>query len=233
MPPERPTPPGAERPRARSIPDLFRSLSADLSVLVRQELTLARAEIRDTMRALANGAARVAAGGAVAAVGALTVLVGIVVLIGQLIDSYWLSAMLVGLVLLVAGGVIAATGGRRLSDVEPMPRRARESMGETLRWARAELASFKDALRGGKAASRALRSGAVGPAVAPPTSSRPRTRPTPPERFPTPAASCQSRPARPASAGGMSGRRRARQPRRSPFPDQRTASPAPGLACQH
>ena len=172
MPPERPVRPGAERPRARSIPDLFRSLSTDLSVLVRQELTLARAEIREAMRALASGAARAAAGGAVAAVGALTVLAGIVVLVGQLIGSYWLGALLVGLVLLVVGTVIAVTGARRLSAVDPTPRHARESTAETIRWARSEFAGFRAALRGGKGTRRALHASGSMPAVASPAATR-------------------------------------------------------------
>lgn len=148
MPPERQTQPGDDRPRARAITDLLRSLGTDISALVRQELALARAELRETARTLATGLGRAVAGGSVAGVGVLTIVAGIVVLAGELIGSYWIAALVVGGVLAAAGGLLAFTGARRLSATEPVPRQAIASIGDTLRWARREAASLVTALRG-------------------------------------------------------------------------------------
>ena len=148
MPPEKQSRSGGERQHARAITELLRSLSTDVSALVRQELALARAEMRETLRSLSSGAGRAVAGGSVAGVGALTVVAGIVVLVGQLIGSYWIGALLVGGVLLAVGALLAVTGARRISLVDPAPRRSIASIGDTARWARTEAASLIAAMRG-------------------------------------------------------------------------------------
>ena len=114
----RPPPDGRDRTRTRSLSDLFRTLAGDLARLVRQEIALAKLELRRTVRTFTGAMSRIAVGAGVGGIGTLTVLAGIIVLVGELIGSYWLSAIIVGAVLLAIGlvgfdvlGADSARGG--------------------------------------------------------------------------------------------------------------------------
>jgi membrane protein len=177
-PDTRPTSQGTDRNPARSLLELLRSFATDAASLVRQEIALARAELRLTAVRLAGAAGRVAAGAGLAGLGALTLLAGLVVLLGQLIGSYWLSALIVGVVLLLGGGWTAFNGIRRVRAIDPAPRLTIESLESTAAWARAEAAGVKAALlgRGGggawQAESRVLAPAPGAPAALQPERSR-------------------------------------------------------------
>src|SRR5690606_22960899 len=78
----------------------------------------------------------------------LTLLAGIVILLGELIGSYWLSALIVGAVLLVVGAVTAFGGVRRVRSIDPTPRATLETVQESLAWARAEAKEVRATLLG-------------------------------------------------------------------------------------
>lgn len=155
----RPPADGRDRTRTRSLSDLFRTLARDLARLVRQEIALAKLELRRTVRTFTGAMSRIAVGAGVGGIGTLTVLAGIIVLVGELIGSYWLSAIIVGAVLLAIGGFMAFSGVRRLREVEPAPRRTIESVQDSVQWARMEFRQLKAGLLGRSPADgRTLRS---------------------------------------------------------------------------
>jgi hypothetical protein len=118
----------------RPIGDLFADLTADLRVLVRQEVALARAEIGDKMSHLGP----IAIGGVLAFVG-LQAFAATAILALSLVLPTWLSALIVGAVLALVGGLLAWSGYRGIKARGVMPQETVESLKEDAQWAKEQL----------------------------------------------------------------------------------------------
>lgn len=107
-------PPSRERPTA----ELVKELSEQVSVLVREELTLARLEMTRKGKQAAAGAG-ILAGSGLVTIYAVGCLIACVTLgIAQVLPA-WLSALLVGVALLAVAGVAALMSKRRLHKAAP------------------------------------------------------------------------------------------------------------------
>lgn len=143
-----------DAPDERSLGELFRALSNDASALVRQEITLARTEMKQSVTSMAADAVKIVLGAILAGMGALVLLAALVVSVGGLLgDRYALGALIVGLVLLIAGGVLAVMGLRDAKKARLAPEQALSSLRDTGEWARGEVAGIKNALSGNTADS--------------------------------------------------------------------------------
>lgn len=124
----------------RSIGELFGQLSEDVGLLVRQEAQLAKAEMQAKFSHSVADLVWVAAGGVVGLIGALALAAALVLL---LIDPIgikpWLAALLVGGVLALLGFVILQAGVRKLKTIDPVPRRAAESIKDDIRTVKEQL----------------------------------------------------------------------------------------------
>lgn len=135
---------------SRGLGELFRALADDASALVRQEVALAKAEMRDAVRAMVSAAARIGAGAVLAGTGALVLVGALVVFLGDVMGGrYALSAGIVGAVMVAAGGVLAFLGARGVREASLAPEEALESLRETGDWARGEVAELRAALGNG------------------------------------------------------------------------------------
>jgi membrane protein len=144
--------PGAERP----LGELFRALSRDASALVRQEFVLARAEVRQNVRALARDTVLVVLGGFTALLGLLVLLAALVVGVGDLMgDRYALGALVVGVVLLAIGGGLAFVGLNKAKATPLAPEETLATLRDTGDWARAEAQELRASLAGSAADGRA------------------------------------------------------------------------------
>lgn len=142
-------PPGDPFGGERSLGELFRELSADSSRLLRQEIGLARTEVRQTVRALRRDLTRLGIGGAVAAVGLLTLLAFVVALLGDLLgDEYWLSALIVAVVLLGVGAAMAYSAVSDLRRRQVAPTETLQSLRATQRWAGQEVQEIRSVIGG-------------------------------------------------------------------------------------
>jgi uncharacterized membrane protein YqjE len=119
--------------------DLFRQLAQDSATLVRQEMNLAKAELKSNVQAVARDAAMVAVGGILALVGATVLLAFLVVAVGDALDNYWLGALVVGLLFLLAGGILAMTSLKKLKHEEVAPTRTLETLKEDKQWLQSEI----------------------------------------------------------------------------------------------
>ena len=142
--------PTAEPDRSRgrtegdpSIGELFRQLAQDRSTLVRQEIELATEEIGESVRRTATGAGWVAAGALTALLGLLVLIAALVVGLGGLLGSYWLAALIVGLVFVVIGAALALTAAKRLKRLDLKPTATLEALQDDKRWAQAEIRRAK------------------------------------------------------------------------------------------
>ncbi|HYR08179.1 MAG TPA: YhjD/YihY/BrkB family envelope integrity protein [Longimicrobium sp.] len=139
---ESPTPPPSDR--ERPLGELLRSLSRDAAFLVRQEIALARAELTRSIGTVARNSVLVVIGAVLAAPGALVLLAALVIGVGDLLgDRYALGALLVGVVMLGAGGALMFIGIRRAKRARVVPEATIATLRETGAWAAAEVAHVR------------------------------------------------------------------------------------------
>jgi hypothetical protein len=116
-----------------SVPSLIRGALDDVRELFREELALARAEMREELGKATASAARFGAGGVALWFAAMFLLVTIALVISSLLEwPAWAGFGIVALVLAIAGAVLVMSGRSALRDVRPMPRTL-QSMKENLR----------------------------------------------------------------------------------------------------
>jgi uncharacterized membrane protein len=113
----------------RSIGELFGQLTQDMTLLVRQEVQLARTEMTEKLSRLTTNLISVGAGGFVAYLGGLALMAALILAICDLanISLAW-SALIVGGILAIVGYVMLQRGLKELKRVELAPRRSVENI---------------------------------------------------------------------------------------------------------
>lgn len=115
----------------RSLGELFGQLSQDMSLLFRQEIQLARAEMGEKISKVTTNLISVIAGGFVAYVGALAIVAALILALHELADiAPWVSALIVGAVFAIGGYVMLNRGLKELKRVDLAPRRTVENIKE-------------------------------------------------------------------------------------------------------
>jgi hypothetical protein len=123
----------AAEPQQTSIGELIGEISDDLSKLFRQEVELAKAELKQEA-----GKAGKAAGmlGAAGFAGYLTVLLlsfALVFALANVMDHGW-AFLIVAVIWGIVGAVLYAGGRKKIKDVSPMPSRTVETLKEDAKW---------------------------------------------------------------------------------------------------
>jgi hypothetical protein len=127
--------------------DLLKQLAADGGALLRNEMALAKLEMRDMAREIALDSAKLAGALALAMTGALALAAAAVIGLGILLDGrYALSALIIGVVLLLVGGLLARAGMQGLKNM-PRAEETTRSMQQNKQWASAEIQEFKQEIR--------------------------------------------------------------------------------------
>ncbi|PYQ70011.1 MAG: hypothetical protein DMG04_26205 [Acidobacteria bacterium] len=120
---------------------LIHNVIDDVRELFREEVALARAEVREELSAWSTAAASMAAGGAIAAVGGLFVLVAIAQGAAALFGwPNWAGFLLAGVVLAIAGFVAVQAGRKRFTKIVPLPK-TKETVRETSTWIKDRMTS--------------------------------------------------------------------------------------------
>lgn len=117
----------------RSIGELFAELATETSTLVRQEVQLAKTEITQKVTSAGKDVGMIGAGGALAYAGLLALIAAVIIGLGQLIPM-WLSALIVGLVVVGIGYMLIQSGLTALKRIDPTPRETIESLKEDKEW---------------------------------------------------------------------------------------------------
>jgi len=107
----------------------------DFGTLVQQEVRLAKAEMALKARNAGRSVLLVAAGGGLCAIGILALVAAAIAAL-DLAVPMWLSALLVGLVLLLAGYLVLHLGLQKLRQIEPLPEQTLASIRENVAWAK-------------------------------------------------------------------------------------------------
>jgi uncharacterized membrane protein YqjE len=112
----------------RSVGDLVQQLSQQTAALVRQEMRLAQVELQEKGKRAGIGAGMFGGAGLVALYGVGAVIAAVIMLVATAIEP-WVSALIVGVVLLAIAGIVALLGRRQVEQATPpKPERAMESM---------------------------------------------------------------------------------------------------------
>jgi uncharacterized membrane protein len=127
----------AELKQERSIGELFGQLSQDMTLLVRQEVQLARTEMSEKLSRLATNLISVGAGGFVAYLGGLALVAAVILALRDLANiSLAVSALIVGAILAVIGWVMLQRGLKEMKRVDLAPRRTVETLKDDVQWAK-------------------------------------------------------------------------------------------------
>lgn len=105
----------------RSIGQIFKDLTSDLSTLFRSEIALLKLEIKDAVGKLGGGAALFAAALFLGLVGIAFLFVTITLGLVALGVPAWVSSLIVTAVLFIAAVVLALAGKKKLKGVNLVP----------------------------------------------------------------------------------------------------------------
>jgi VIT1/CCC1 family predicted Fe2+/Mn2+ transporter len=129
--------------RERPIGEVAKELTGDLSLLMRQEIELAKAEMAEKGRTAAPGLGMFGGAGIVAlcAAGALT---AFLVLVFSLFLPDWAAALIVGAVLGAVAYVLIKQGKERVAEAgKPVPEQTIETVKEDVEWAKTRASSAR------------------------------------------------------------------------------------------
>jgi len=118
----------------RPLRDVLHDIAGNLQEIVRSEIHLATAEIRQEGKKAALGA-RVLGAGALLCAYAGGVLVLALVYALSLIVAPWLAATAVAVATGIFGGILILVGRKQLQQVDMPPPRTTETLKENIEWA--------------------------------------------------------------------------------------------------
>lgn len=117
----------------KSIGDLLSDMTSDLSTLVRQEMELAKEE----MKVEVNKAGKAGAGFGGAAVAGLLAGVGLVLTLGFALDAFlwrWLAFLIVTAVLGAIAAALGMAGKKKIDELNPKPEKTIQTLKEDKQW---------------------------------------------------------------------------------------------------
>jgi hypothetical protein len=130
-----------------TLPHLLRDLRDETTTLLRQEVALAKAELKENASRLSSHAIQIAIGGFVSYAGMIVLLIGLGLLISSLLVragvdrdlAQWLAPALVGAVVALIGWGMVARARRAMSSDDITPRQTIATMRENKDWAQSKL----------------------------------------------------------------------------------------------
>ena len=118
-----------------TLAQLVNGLVSDATLLLRQELALAKYEIYEEAGKTKAAVASLGVGIGIAAVGGLLLIIMLVHLLRALTDwPLWMCYGVVGGVCAIVGVVLLYKGKQQLSQIEMAPQQTVETMKENVRW---------------------------------------------------------------------------------------------------
>lgn len=132
--------PEVEELEERPIGELVSELFAEGRTLLREEVRLAKAEVRAEAKKAAQAGAAFGAGG-VLVHAAVLCLVATLVLVGATFLPPWVSALIVTALVGIAGWIAISAGKKKLAETHPS--RAVKNLKEDGRWARETMRSIR------------------------------------------------------------------------------------------
>ncbi|PRY10551.1 phage holin family protein [Kineococcus rhizosphaerae] len=117
----------------RSIGEIVGSITGEFSTLVRQEITLARAEATRDAKVAGKGAGMLAGAGVAGHLFLISLSALVVIVLGRLIGYGW-SALIVTVVWAVVAAILASRGRAELKKIPPPLEETQKSLKEDAQW---------------------------------------------------------------------------------------------------
>jgi len=117
-------------PSLRSVGEVLGDITTDLSTLLRQEVELAKAELKETADHAKVAGGMFAGAGVAAHLALIFLSLAVWWALGDALDSLGWSALIVGLLWAIAAGVMAAMGRTRMKRVTPLAPRTVDTTKE-------------------------------------------------------------------------------------------------------
>lgn len=129
--------------RERPLGEVASELTRDLGLLVRQEVELAKAEMREKGRTALPGIGMIGGAGAVALCAAGATTAFLILALATFLDS-WLAALLVAVLLSATAAVLALAGKERVEEVgSPLPEETIDNVKEDAQWLKEQASSAR------------------------------------------------------------------------------------------
>jgi hypothetical protein len=113
----------------RSLGELFSTLTSETSTLVRQEIALAKTEMSHMAAEAAKDVGFLVAGAAVLYIGFMAIVAAIIIALAHAIP-WWVSALVVGLVIAAIGGMLVYQGMSNLKSADLTPHNTIDALKE-------------------------------------------------------------------------------------------------------
>jgi len=115
---------------------LLKQLATETSTLVRQELELAKAEMREKGRKAGPGLGMLGGAGVVALLAAGSLTAFLILVLDEAMEA-WLAALIVTVVYAAVAGLLYVRGKDRVEDAgSPAPRQTIDTLKEDVEWAK-------------------------------------------------------------------------------------------------
>jgi MFS family permease len=118
----------------RSIPEILQDVFSNIQEIVRAEVRLAKAELREELNRGRAGGLLIAVGAVAAIFSALFILLACVYALGLVMPN-WAAALIVAVAAGVAAAATLTLGLKRLKTIQAAPKTA-ASLKENVRWAK-------------------------------------------------------------------------------------------------
>jgi hypothetical protein len=115
--------PSEERAASASLGDLLAEVSRDISTLMRQEVELAKAELRQSATRAGKGAGMFGGAGVAGFMALLFLSITVWWALGYLIGNAW-SALVVAVIWGIVAAVLAMRGKKEIDEIKGMPKTA-------------------------------------------------------------------------------------------------------------
>lgn len=121
----------------KSLGELFTSMTADLSTLMRKEVELAKVEVKEEANQAAKAGAMLGAGAFSAYLALLFVSFALAWLLDAVMPTA-LAFLIVAVLYGIAAAVLLPKGRDRLKAVHPIPEQTADTLKEDVQWAKAQ-----------------------------------------------------------------------------------------------
>lgn len=130
-------------PEDQSLGELFGRVTSDMSTLVRQEMQLAKVEIKQEVKTAGKAAGLLGGGAFTGYFALLFISFAVAMLIANIvpdslsqISRLLIGFLVVGVLYAIAAAVLAAKGKKELDQVDPVPQQTVETLKEDVQWAK-------------------------------------------------------------------------------------------------
>ncbi len=122
--------------KGQSLPQLLKQLSQETTTLLKKEIDLAKAEVRDTGKKAGLGAGMFGAAETVGLLALAAFTTFVILVLVELGLEAWLSALIVAIVYGVIAGVLAMKAKAKVKGATPPAPQTVETLKEDVQWAK-------------------------------------------------------------------------------------------------